>query len=249
MNYPDHNSIWRFGKLNDKILKELLRQVVEIATKGGMVGLVLQALDGTKIKADISNGRGCSKTVIKKVLTKLDEIVEELCVPEDDPAGDEEEYRMPEQLSDPAKLSNLVHKLLKATKNAEKVVLDKGIKKEDLKERLGEVLSHDEGINDPVDPDARVMKCDDKKQFGYNAEVVVDEKHGIIVAADVTQENNDRHQLAPMLKEAKDNTGQCAQMTVADGDYLSGSQLAQAEDLGAQVLVHDGETSIEKNNP
>lgn len=245
---PDHNTIWRFENANRTALKSLLKNVVIVATKGGLVGFVLHALDGTKIKADVTPGKGCSQKVIKKVLDNLDRIVEELSAPEET-SPDEEEYRMPEQLSDPAHLSNLVHTLLKAAKKSETVTLDEGIKKEALKKRLSELVSQGEGIAHPVDPDARIMKCDDKKQLGYNAEIVVDEKHGLIVAADVTQENNDRRQLGPMIQAVKETAGQCAETTVADGDYLSGPQLAQAKQHGATVLVNNQSDSCDKSGP
>jgi transposase len=238
MKRPDHNTLWRFGKANEPALQELLKCVVTVATQGGLVGFVLHALDGTKIKADVAPGRACSQTIITKVLANLDRIVAELGAPEETSPG-EEEYRLPEQLTDPAHLSRLVRTLLQAEKKGERVTLEPGLTKAALTETLTELAAHEEGLVDPVDPEARIMKCDDKKQLGYNAEVVVDAQHGLIVAAKVTQENNDQRQLGPMIQAVTETTGQCAETTVADGGYVSGSQLARAEELGATVLVHD----------
>ena len=48
---PDHNSLWRFWRDNKAALRGLFKQSVQLAVKSGLVGLVLQALDGTKIQA------------------------------------------------------------------------------------------------------------------------------------------------------------------------------------------------------
>lgn len=54
---PDHNSLWRFWQANKKPLREVFRQSVEVAMRLKLVGMVLQAVDGTKIQAACS-GRG-----------------------------------------------------------------------------------------------------------------------------------------------------------------------------------------------
>jgi len=55
-----------------------------------------------------------------------------------------------------------------------------------------------------VDQDARLLTKRGQAVAGYNAQIVVDDKHKLIVAIDVTQDGNDSHQLAPMLAEAQD---------------------------------------------
>jgi len=53
-----------------------------------------------------------------------------------------------------------------------------------------------------------------------------------MVAEDVTNEENDHHQLVPMLDEAEENLGQVAQETVADGSYQSLVGWGEAERKG-----------------
>ena len=62
-----------------------------------------------------------------------------------------------------------------------------------------------------------------------------------MVAADVTNEENDHPQLVPMLDEAEENLGQVAQETVADGGYQSAVGLAEAEAKAYPVLVPRGQ--------
>jgi len=54
MHYPDHNTLWRFFRNNRKVIKKVFAHSVRVALKGDLVGLVLQAVDGTKIVADAS---------------------------------------------------------------------------------------------------------------------------------------------------------------------------------------------------
>ena len=59
-----------------------------------------------------------------------------------------------------------------------------------------------------TDNDARIMKHKDgSKKPSYNCQVAVDEKEQIIVAADVVIEENDLHQIEPMIENIKGNTG------------------------------------------
>jgi transposase len=74
-------------------------------------------------------------------------------------------------------------------------------------------------------------------EFAYNAQAVCDASHGIVVAADVVNEENDQHQLGPMLEQVIDNAGRAADETLADSGYDTGESLAKAEQLGAAVLV------------
>ena len=60
-----------------------------------------------------------------------------------------------------------------------------------------------------TDPDSRIMKDGASKAFEqcYNAQAAVDEEAQIIVAAEVTQETNDKQQVAPMVAALRDDAG------------------------------------------
>jgi len=52
-----------------------------------------------------------------------------------------------------------------------------------------------------------MMKTREGIRLGYNAQAVVDSKAGIIVASEVTTDQNDEGQLVPMLENGSEEMG------------------------------------------
>ena len=59
----------------------------------------------------------------------------------------------------------------------------------------------------------------------------------VVAEAVVTNQENDSHQLVPMLDEVKENVGEIAEENLADAGYDCTEQYAQAEQRGYEVLV------------
>lgn len=74
-----------------------------------------------------------------------------------------------------------------------------------------------------TDPESRIMLDGATKAFtqAYNAQAVADDGCQIIVAADVTQECNDKRQLVPMMAQVLANCGELPGNTLADAGYFS----------------------------
>ncbi len=74
-----------------------------------------------------------------------------------------------------------------------------------------------------TDPDSRIMVDGASKGFEqcYNAQAAVDGAHQIIVAADTTQQANDKRQLVPMMQHVLNNMGQLPEKVSADSGYFS----------------------------
>ena len=60
---------------------------------------------------------------------------------------------------------------------------------------------------------------------GYNVQAVVDAKHHLIIAHEVTNVGHDRSQLANMARQAKEVTGADGLTVLADRGYFSESLL------------------------
>ena len=77
-----------------------------------------------------------------------------------------------------------------------------------------------------TDPDARKMLFrEGGYKEGYNCQIAVDDELGIIVAAAVTQEENDLRQLEPMLLKTQENTGWLPDRATADTGYFNLKQM------------------------
>lgn len=217
-NAPDHNTLWRFWRRNKKPLRRVFRQAVELALQWDMVGLVLHAVDGTKIAADVSKGKAWHRADLERLRERLEEVFTE--VEQQVEASEQDgfgEYRLPEELQDSEQLHRAIGSALGQ--------LDK-VKRDHLH---------------PTDLDARMMPCEGKKAFAYNAQAVVDQKSGLVLAQEVVNEETDNHCLTPMLAQVEENAGATAEQTVADAGYASGVELATAEERGYGVVVNLGE--------
>jgi hypothetical protein len=213
---PDHNSLWRFWRDNKGALRELFKQSVRLAMNAGLVGLALQAVDGTKIQALASSQTGWSKEQMDKLMTALDAELgqAEKQLEEDGLSLEGGAYRLPQPLEQ---------------REALRAAVKAGL--EQL-EQDGRKHYH------PQEPEARRMKCEGRKPFAYNAQAVVDQSHGVVVAADITVEETDSNELVRMVEQAQQNTAaSSAVLTVADGGYGSGAQVAEAAQRKLQVLL------------
>jgi len=215
MHRPDHTTLWRFWRDNQEAIRGVLRQLVRIAMSAKLVGMVLHAVDGTKILSQASARRAWHRAGLEEKLRKLDRAIDEVMQQTQEAESEEQgECRLPEQLQQREQLRDLIQSQLK---------------------RLDE---EDRDHLNPGDGEARMMKAGSRTDFAYNAQAVVDEESGFIVAAEVVTEESDNYQLVPMLDQVKENTGSVAEETVADAGYFAGSQLAEAEQKGYPVLVN-----------
>jgi transposase len=216
-NEPDHNTLWRFWKRYRQALKKVFVSSVRVAMEANLVGMVLQAVDGTKIASAASQKKAWHRKDLEKLLAAVDERIENLEreVASAKESGTEVDDRLPQKLQDESQL--------RAT----------------LKEALQTLAAADNEHMHPHDPDARMMKGGTSKriEFAYNAQAVCDESHGIVVAENVVDEENDKHQLGPMLEQVRENTGRVADQTLADCGYDTAESLAKAEELEASVVV------------
>ena len=236
MNYPDHNTLWRFFRHNRLSIKNVFKQTVQLAVKNDMVGLALQAVDGTKVLADASKHRSFHKGDIKKLLLCLDEMLEERLSEiekQEEAEAEFPNFLLPEDLQDKKKLQALIDDGLRDFSDDEKHKL-----KRSLKSHLADLETADTNHLNVTDPESRMMISKGGKEFSYNAQGMVDEKDQVIVGAKVSQEGVDHHHLTEMIEEAKENTGEVSEETVADAGYFSGEELQKSEDKGHSVLVN-----------
>lgn len=213
---PDHNTLWRFFRDNEKAFTALFKQSVKLAARLELVGMVLHALDGTKLEVAASKKGAWHKEQLERRLARLDEAVEEMArqthAAQSEQTG---EFALPEALRDAA------------------------ARREEIKNALAVLNAHACNHHQPSEPEAALMKNDGRTEWSYNAQAVVDAQSGLIVAEDLVNAPTDHQQLAPMLDEVAGNLGTSAACTVADAGYHNGEQLARAHAAGHTVLVNE----------
>jgi transposase len=226
---PDHNTLWRFWRDNQKALRGVFKQTVELAVRTGAVGLALQAVDGTKIPSAASDRTGWSKERMEKLLAVLDQALEQT------------EVEVAQANAEPPAAGPQLPLAL-----AQRQAL-----REQIQQGLAQLAAEERGHHHPVEPEARVMKVGDTHRFAYNAQAVVDAQENILVACEVTRQETDTGQLAPMIAQARENVGapQAQTTTLADSGYGAGADLQAAVEKGYEVLVPPLEGKPSRKNP
>jgi transposase len=224
---PDHNSLWRFWHENQKALRQVFKQSAQLAVRAGAVGLVLQALDGTKIEAAASGYSGWSKEYMEKLLAALDKALEqtELVLAQENHEADG--YRLPAGLAGRQTL------------------------RQQVKAGLAQLAADGRNHHHPVEPEARRMKVGGTNRFAYNAQAVVDSKEGVIVACEASRQETDAGQLVPMIEQARENLGVAGAVptTLADAGYGAGADLQAAQEKQLPVLAPPAQGKPAHDNP
>jgi transposase len=211
---PDHNSLWRFFSEYKKSIGLLFKQTVKVAMDMKLVGLTLQALDGTKIQSACGGRNVYDEKYLRKLEEALDKSIkqqEQSLEKSQKEDKDEPTMKLPEELKDREALQEKV-------KSALKQISEKEVKH-----------SH------PKELDARRMECEGRNRFSYNAQVVVDDKNQVIVAQEVTNHPNDIGLATPMMEKAAEQT-QVKVQTLADGGYASSQDFAKAKEAGFSMI-------------
>ena len=94
-----------------------------------------------------------------------------------------------------------------------------------------------------TDPESRIMPDGAHKGSfvqAYNAQIAVDGEAQIIVAAEITQESNDKRQLAPMLEQVEQNMGAKPVAATADAGYFSEDQVNDERIKGIELYIATG---------
>ena len=222
MQKPDFHTICRFRSTHLDSIKEIFSQVVTFCKEMDMIGSSI-SIDGTKVKANASPRQSKNSEALKKEIDKILRESIEIDEHEDEIYGDSTPYQMPDELVDKKKR-------LEKIKAAMKKFDEEKLKKVNI-----------------TDNDAKIMKHKDgSKKPSYNCQIGVDEKEQIIVASDVVNEENDLHQIEPMIENVKKTLGYKPTILLADAGYFSYDNVKFLLDEEIDAYVPDNFYEIEK---
>lgn len=219
----DHATICRFRTRHRAALSELFVDVLGLCAEADMVRPGVVAVDGTKLQANASAARNVTREQLEAFARKVFDEAERIDKEEDELYGDKRGDEIPDHLIDQqARIEWLRQKL------AEREQASKTTKKpSQAKPRVN-----------TTDPDSAVQKTPKGYDQGYNGQLAVTHDQ-VIVAADLTADNNDVSQLEPMITQAQDNleatTEEQIGTVVADAGYFSDDNATL--DVGVELLI------------
>ena len=260
---PDHSTINRFRKNNEDALAALFMHALKKAQEAGLVDPSVGIVDGTKMKANAAlsaNESDCAR--IDREIEALDREDVAPVVDPDPPqtsAGKKRGRRSRKERREAAR------KKLLDKQEKRQALLDEQKKKEEERSRIevetgkksrGRKRKKKNPEDEPAikvnitDCESEIMKTSKGYLQGDNAQIVVT-KNQIILAASVTTEQNDLHQLTPMISEALSNVkmigdGAEAMTTfLADAGYYSEENMRENPSPTLAILSPPARTSRE----
>jgi len=210
-NMPiDHSTIARFRQKNLDGIKDLFTQFLVILYEAKMIDPRLLAADGTKIKANAALSKN-------KTYNRLEQMAREFV--EKGQAADDAEKQsgVRETLRESATRKEIEERIKKARSIVEerhraevkqfeeKVHQREEEEKEAGKAKRGRKPKQPPSAPNPsdkaniTDPDSRIMKSRTGYLQGYNAQSI-STRDGFVLGCSVTNEENDMHQLIPVLE-------------------------------------------------
>jgi transposase len=256
---PDHTTIARFRAEYAEALGELFGQVLALCAKTGLLKVGVFALDGTKMGANAALAANRTHEGIKKEVARILEEAAAVDAAEDRQYGSERRGdELPPELADrESRLKRLreckeqIEREAAEAAAAQQEKIDArraeeeaaGKKKRGRKPKEPEATVPKEAKANVTDPDSRVMKTRSGFVQGYNAQAVVDQGQ-VVVAAELTNEQNDIGQLQTMIGKATQELVTVAvepqqiRTVLADAGYCSDENLMALPAGKTEFLVN-----------
>lgn len=214
---PDHKTIAEFRRRNKGALQKAMVQCVRICIKLDLIAGNILFVDGSKIRGNASIKSAWTKEKCEQVLRKAEKRIAEIIAEAE--VVDKEETGLPSFVA--------VRKELEDTRN--------------IKQRVEQVMEELKQSNktslNTVDRDCTRIHSVHGTAAGYSAQMVVDDKNGLIVSCDTVSANSDMGQFSTQIDKAKEILGKPCQTAVADAGYAHIDDLHKVSQQGVQVLV------------
>ena len=209
---PDHNTINNFRKDNPRAIKKVFRRTVEIARNFDLIGGLLLAGDGTKLRAQNSKKNNYNQKKIDRHLAYIENKLEQYNQALDT-ADEEREKELQEKIAEQ--------------------------KQREVKYRKIEETLHktDQKQLSTSDPESRqIMIRGVINEVAYNIQSTVDAKHKIPIDYQVTNQN-DSGAMGSMIRRAKSILKHNRFSVLFDKGYHKGKELAKVQQLDIKTYV------------
>ncbi len=214
---PDHKTIARFRASNKKAIKNVLKQCARMCIDLDLIDGNVLFVDGSKFRANASINQTWTEERCEKVLIKVDVRIDRLL--------DECERIDKEEQGSPSLV-----KLKEELKDQEALKARVEAVHKELKERKLRSVN-------TTDSECVKVKGRQGTHAGYNAQIVADEKHGLIVNSDVVNESNDINQFANQMEQAQETLGKKCEVACGDAGYSNARELKKVDDQNITAIV------------
>ena len=259
--FPDFRTLADFRKDHLGAFQGLFLEVLRMCREAGLVRMGHLSLDGSKYQANASKHKAMSYGRIQEVEPQLEAEVKELLrrAAEVDEAEDAEHG--PEQRGDelPEELrrrEGRLEKIREAKRRLEERARSRGQERaeargagvEEAAAAAAREVPRPKEQSNFTDPESRIMKSSHGWIQGYNAQVMVEEASGVIVAQEVTAHSGDSTRLRPMLDRLEENLARVGvpeeerrpTWFTADAGYCSENNLRMLEERQIDAYVATG---------
>jgi transposase len=259
--FPDFRTLADFRKRHLVAMQALFVQVLGLCREAGLLKLGHLSLDGSKYQANASKHKAMSYGRIGEVEPKLEAEMaallgqaEALDRAEDaehgaDRRGDElpEELRRREGRLEKIRAAK-ARLEERARVRARERAQARGASPEAVEAAVQSAVPGPKEQSNFTDPESRIMKTTSGWVQGYNAQVVVEEASGVIVAQEVSNHGGDSARLAPMLDRVQaslvvvgvPSDAHTRGVFSADAGYCSERNLAELQARGIDGYVATG---------
>jgi|TARA_B100002003_G_scaffold70398_1_gene65706 transposase len=259
--FPDFRTLADFRKEHLEAFQGLFLEVLRMCREAGLVRMGHLSLDGSKYQANASKHKAMSYGRIQEVEPQLEAEVKELLrrAAEVDEAEDVEhgpEQRGDELPEDLRRREGRLEKIREAKRRLEERARSRGQGRaeargagpEEVAAAAARAVPQPKEQSNFTDPESRIMKTSHGWNQGYNAQVLVEEASGVIVAQEVTAHSADSPRLKPMLDRLEENLARLGvpeeerrpKWFTADAGYCSENNLRMLAERQIDAYVATG---------
>ena len=211
---PDYRTIGRFRKENKVAIKQILKQNAKLCIELGLIEGNSLFVDGSKFRANAGINNSWDRKRCEKYLKRAEENIERIM---------EESEELDKSEEENGSLVKLEEELLK---------------QKEVQEKIKEIAStiEETGQTSVNTTDIGSVKAKGRQgtHASYNAQIVVDEKHGLIVNTEVVSQNNDTNQLSVPVNQAIEVLEKNPESVICDSGYHS---LVDVEKVPEEIKV------------
>ena len=230
---PDHSTIAAFVSTMREQIQPLFRDVLLVCEEMGLLGGSEFSLDGCKLPSNASKQWSGTFSVLKDKKQVIERRVQHL-LDQQIEADRIDAETLPEE-------PNREKQIAKLKKQAERI--ERFLQENEAKpgKQWKEVKSN------ITDNESSLMKTPHGVVQGYNAQILVDAKHQVIVQAEAFGNGQDHHLLEPMMSKAKETMQAIGQaedyfkeaILIADTGYHSNESIKKCEDEEIDAYIPD----------